>query len=62
MDKTLTLLTDVCGLNRRRCVQCTLRAVCEGSFSAAFSECLWPLVPFDDCIVVLNNSYLRRIV
>jgi len=30
--------------NRRRRVQCTPRAVCAGSFGAAFAKCCWPLV------------------
>jgi len=34
------------GLNRRRRVQCTPRAVCAGSFGAAFAKCLWPLVKY----------------
>jgi len=56
MHEMLTILTDVravsvslpvClsrGLNRQRRVQCTPRAVCAGSFGAAFARCLWPLV------------------
>jgi len=56
MHEMLTIVTDVrgvclsdClsrGLNRRRRVQCTPRAVCTGSFSAAFAKCLWPLVRY----------------
>jgi len=32
------------GLNRQRRAQCTPRAVCAGSFGAAFAKRLWPLV------------------
>jgi len=55
MHEMLTILTDVrgvclsvClshGLNRRRRVQCRPRAVCAGSFCAAFAKCFWLLVP-----------------
>jgi len=54
MHEMLTIVTDVRGvclsvclssdLNRRRRVQCTPRAVCVGSFGAAFAKHLWPLV------------------
>jgi len=54
MHEMQTIVTDVCGVclsvclsrgsNRRRRVQCTLRAVCAGSFGAAFAKCLWLLV------------------
>jgi len=44
----LSVSLSVClsrGLNRRRRrVQCTPRAVCAGSFGAAFVKLLWPLV------------------
>jgi len=30
--------------NRQRRVKCMPRAVCTGSFGAAFTKCLWPLV------------------
>jgi len=43
-------------LDRRRRVQCTLRAVCAGSFSAAFAKCIWPLVTLRATFV------LRRIL
>jgi len=38
-------------LNLRQCVQCMPYAVCEGSFSAAFAKCLWPLVR---CVAVFS--------
>jgi len=54
MHEMQTIVTDVCGvclsvclsrgLNRRRRVRCTPRAVCTGSFGAAFIKLLWPLV------------------
>jgi len=57
MHETLTILTDVRGvcqsvclsrrLNRRRRMQCTLRAVRARSFGAAFVKCLLPLVRQD---------------
>jgi len=45
-SRCLSVCQSVClprGLNRRRRVQCTPRAVCAGSFGAAFAECLWLL-------------------
>jgi len=54
MHEMLTIVTDVRGvrqsvclspsLNRQRLMQSRLRAMCGGSFSAAFAKCLWPLV------------------
>jgi len=52
MHEMLTILTDVSqclsvclshGLNRWH-MQCTPSAVCVGSFGAAFTKFLWPLV------------------
>jgi len=55
---TIAIVTDVrgsvcqsvclsCGLNMRQRVQYTPRAVCAGSFSAAFAKCFWPRVVFE---------------
>jgi len=50
MHEMLPIVTDVrgvClsrGLNRRRCLQCTPRAVYAGSFGAVFAKYLWPFV------------------
>jgi len=47
IESILTDVRGVClsrGLNRWRRVHCTRRAVCAGSFSAAFAQCLWPFV------------------
>jgi len=54
MHEMLSIFTNVrgvclsvclsCSLNRRQRVQCMPRAVCAGSFDAAFAKCLWPLV------------------
>jgi len=51
-DEMLTIVTDVCGVClsvslsvcRGRRVQCTPRAVYEGSFGTAVAKCIWPLV------------------
>jgi len=37
------------GLNWQWRTQCMPRAVCVGSFSAAFAKCLWPLVVLYVC-------------
>jgi len=50
MHEILTILTDVHSVCVLICLprclnqQSTPRAVCVGSFGAAFAECLWPLV------------------
>jgi len=76
MHEMLTILTDVSGVCLLVCLsvtrlksaaaaQCTLRAVCAGSFGAVFAKCLWPLVclyidKHDKCRVYLQHvSYVR---
>jgi len=61
MLTTFTSVRDVClsvslsrGLNRRRRMQCTPRAVCAGSFGAAFANrrptlCVFKFVYFAPC-------------
>jgi len=54
MHEVLTTLTNVRGiclvrlsvawLKLAAARECTLRAVCVGSFGAAVAKCLWPLV------------------
>jgi len=52
MHEMLTTLTNVCGVCQSVChvaeiggdMQSTPRAVCMGSFGAAFAKCFWPLV------------------